>query len=303
MKPPAAFSALPPATRGVILMFLCAMGYAFTFMTVRQLSATYSVYELVLFRTAIGTAVQLPWLFRVGIGTLRTPRWKLYGLRAFLVYSGNLSWFYALSQMPLADATALSFLSPLISALVLAVWLREKLHGSRIVAFVLGLAGAMVIIRPGFAEVGIATVAMIYTACAYGAATAFTRGLTLTEDPNAVVFYMFAINFPIALGPGLWHWTTPVLGDAGWIAAFALLSFLSQVFMTKSLALAEAAVVMPSFYLQLPLVALIGFVVFGQIPEIWLVPGGLLIVGGSYYSVWSESRRRRAAMRADKAQA
>lgn len=295
MKPPAAYSALPAATRGVILMFLCAMGYAFTFVTVRQLSASYSVYELVLFRTAIGTAVQLPWLLRVGIGALRTSRWKLYGLRAFLVYSGNLSWFYALSHMPLADATALSFLSPLISAIVLAVWLREKLHGSRIAALLLGLAGALVIIRPGFAEIGLATVAMIYTACAYGAAIAFTRGLTLTEDPNAVVFYMFAINVPIAFGPAMAHWTMPVLGDAGWIAAFALLSFLSQVFMTKSLALAEAAVVMPSFYLQLPLVALLGFVVFAQMPDLWLIPGGLLIVGGSYYSVWSESRRRRAA--------
>lgn len=298
MRAPAFYSALPAPTRGVILMFLSAMSYAFTFVTIRELAATFSVYELVLLRAAIGTAVQLPWLMRMGLGALKTRRWKLYGLRAVLVYSGNLSWFYALSHMALADATALSFLSPLVSTVVLAVWLRERLFGTRLTALLLGLAGAMVIIRPGFAEIGLATIAMIYTANAYGAAMAFTRGLTLTENPNTVVFYMFALNFPLSLGPGLWHWTMPAWGDAGWIIAFALLSLMSQVFMTKSLALAEAAVVMPSYYLQLPLVALLGFVAFGQIPEIWLVPGAVLIVGGSYFSVLSESRRRRRAARA-----
>jgi drug/metabolite transporter (DMT)-like permease len=63
--------------------------------------------------------------------------------------------------------------------------------------------------------------------------------------------------------------------------------------MTRSLALAEAAVVMPSYYLQLPFVALFGYVLFGQVPEIWLIPGALLIIGGSYYALRSESRKRR----------
>lgn len=295
MRAPAAYSALPAPTRGVILMLLCSVSYAMTFVTVRELSTTFSVYQLVLFRTAIGTAAQLPWLMGAGLGALRTGRWKLYGTRGLLVYTGNLCWFYALAHMTLADATALSFLNPLFAALILALWLRERLTPVRLAALLLGFAGAMVIIRPGFAEMTLATAAMIYTAAAYGASTAVTRGLTLTEDPNAVVFYMFAINLPLALGPGLYHWTPPAWADAGWIAAFALLSLLSQVFMTKSLALAEAAVVMPSYYMQLPLVAVFGFFLFGQVPEVWLIPGALLIVGGSYWSVWSESRRRRAA--------
>lgn len=297
MKAPAFYIVLPAPTRGVILMFLSAMCYALTFATVRELSETFSVYQLVLFRTAIGTAVMLPWLYRSGLRTLYTSRWKLYGLRAVAVYTGNLCWFYALAYIVLADATALSFLMPLFTAVILAVWLRERLTGSRLVALFLGLAGAIVIIRPGFAEISVATIAMLYTSVAYGAATAFTRSLTTTDNSGAVVFYMFALNFPLALGPGLVHWTDPGWVDAGWIAAFAILSLYAQIFMTKSLALAEAAVVMPSYYLQLPFVALFGFVLFGQVPEIWLIPGAILIIGGSYYSVLSESRKRRAAER------
>ena len=69
--------------------------------------------------------------------------------------------------------------------------------------------------------------------------------------------------------------------------------------MTRALALADAVVVMPTFYIQLPLAALLGFLLFGQVPEIWLMPGAALIIGGSYYSLWSEARGRRAKMNRD----
>lgn len=296
MRPPAFYADLPVATRAIVLMACSAFSYALTFVTVRELTETFSVYQLVLFRAAIGTAVMLPWLFRSGAGVLRTTRWKLYGLRSLAVYSGNLCWFYALAHIALADATALSFLAPLFTALILAFWVREELSGSRLTAFFLGLAGAFVIIRPGFAEVGTAMIAMLYTTVVYGGATAATRVLAKTENPNAVVFYMFAINLPLALGPGVYHWTTPLPSAWLLIGAFAVLSLYSQIFMTQSLALAESAVVMPTFYFQLPLAALFGFFLFGQVPDIWLIPGAALIIGGSYYSIWSESRRRRAAV-------
>lgn len=290
----AAYTALPVQTRAVILMTLSALFYALTFVSVRALSETFSVYQLVMFRAAIGTLVLLPWLFRSGVNVLRTDQWKLYGSRAVIVYAGNLCWFYALAHMALADATALSFLMPVFTSLILAFWMGESLKLPRVVSLVLGFAGAFVVIRPGFVEIGSATIAMVFTTVAYGAATAMTRVLTHRDDPNVVVFYMFALNLPLTLGPGVWHWTTPALWDWGLIAAFALLSLYSQIFMTRSLALAEAVVVMPTFYLQLPLAAIFGFFLFGQVPEIWLIPGAILIIGGSYYSLWSEARQRRA---------
>lgn len=294
MKAPAAYTALPVATRAVILMVMSALSYALTYVTIRELTETFSVYQLVLFRTGIGTAVMLPWLFRSGVRVLKTSRWKLDGMRALAVYTGNLCWFYALAEMALADATALSFLMPVFAALILAFWMREQLNGARLSALFMGLAGAFVIIRPGFAEVGLATISMLYTTIVYGGAMAVTRVLAKTEDSNAVVFYMFALNLPLALGPGVYHWTPPSPSLWLLIGAFAVLSLYSQIFMTRSLALAEAAVVMPSFYLQLPIAALFGFFLFEQVPDIWLIPGAILIIGGSYYSVWSESRRRRA---------
>ena len=295
MRAPAAYLALPVQSRAIILMTVSAIAYALTFVTVRELSETFSVYMLVMLRAAIGTAIMLPWLYRSGIGVLRTSQAGLYGFRAIIVYTGNLCWFYALAKMSLADATALSFLMPVFTAVILAIWMGELLNGPRIVSLALGLAGAFVVIRPGFAEVGLATIGMLYTTVAYGGATAVTRVLTYKDDANVVVFYMFALNLPLALGPGIYHWTPPTPADWLLIGVFALLSLYSQIYMTRALALAEAVVVMPTFYLQLPLAALFGFFLFGQVPEIWLIPGAVLIIGGSYYSLWSEARRRRAA--------
>lgn len=289
------WNALPAATQGTALMFLSSMCYALTFVTIRQLGETFSVYQLVLFRTFLGTAVMMPWVMRSGIGALRTKRRGVYALRAIAVYTGNLTWFYALTNITLADATTLSFTAPLFAVVILAVWLKEKLDAWRLAALLIGLGGAVVIIRPGFAEIHIATIGMIYTAVTYGYAMAATRALTLTENSKAVVFYMFAINLPVSAGPAIAHWTMPGWVDLPWIVAFGILSLWSQSLMTKSFALAEAAVVMPTFYLQLPLVALLGFLLFAQVPEIWLIPGAAMIIGGSYLSVWSEARKRRRA--------
>ena len=81
-----------------ILMALSAIAYALTFVTVRALSEMFSVYMLVMLRAAIGTAILIPWLYRSGVGVLRTTQARLYGLRAVIVYTGNLCWFYALRQ-------------------------------------------------------------------------------------------------------------------------------------------------------------------------------------------------------------
>lgn len=281
-------------TRGVVLMLLSSLAYALSFTTVRELSERFSVYQLVLFRTSLGTAVMLPWLFRQGFVALRTRRWKLYVFRALLVYTANLCWFYALAHMDLADATTLSFLGPLIAVLILAAFVGEGLGRARVFALLMGFAGALLIIRPGFSEVGPEIFAALYMALGYGIATAVIRALTMSENTNAIVFYMFALNLVLALAPGIVHWRPPVWSDAPWILAFGVLSLLAQLFMTRSLACAEAAVVMPTYYLQLPLVALLGFLVFDQRPGGWLLPGALLIVGGSYVSVWGEFKVRRA---------
>lgn len=176
------------ALRGVLWMIAAAFFYAFTFASIRALTADYSVFEVTFFRAMFGVAFMMPWLLRAGPAALQTRRWKLYGLRAIVTYSGMVCWFYGLAHLNLADATAIMFTAPLLTVLCLSVSLGERVGTRRWVAILCGFAGALIIIRPGLVELSLAAVAVVFTAVTYGISNAQTRALATTEQANAVVF-------------------------------------------------------------------------------------------------------------------
>lgn len=286
---------LPDATRGVLWMAISSVFYALTFITVRELSHTFPVFELVFFRSAVGMLAMLPWLMRAGPGALRTTRWSIYGLRVVVTYTGMLCWFYGLANLPLADATALIFTSPFFTVMMLRLTMGERVGFRRWFAISIGFSGALVIIRPGFALVGLATMGLMYTAVAYGASNAATRALAMTENPNAVVFYMFTLVVPLAAIPAALVWVMPGWSDILLIVLFGVLSLVAMQCMTRALGAAPAGVVMPVFYLQLPFVAILAFAFFDEIPDIWIWLGGAIICGSAYYVARFESRRARTA--------
>ena len=282
---------MPAVTRGVLWMLASSFFYALTYITVRELSHGFSVFEVSFFRAVVATIVMLPWLVRAGPGALRTTRIRLYGFRAVFTYSGMVCWFYGLANLPLADATALIFTAPFFAVLILSVAIGETVGPRRWIAIAVGFLGAMIIVRPGFAEISLATAAVMYTSIAYGGSNASTRALAITENPNAVVFYMFALVVPISALPAAFYWTWPHWSDAPMIVAFGVLSLVSMTCLTRSLAHAPAAIVMPIFYLQLPFVAILAYVRYGEAPGPFIWFGGVIICAAGYYIARSETRR------------
>jgi drug/metabolite transporter (DMT)-like permease len=284
---------LPPALIGIAWMIAGCAAYALCYATIRELTASFSVFQITFFRAAIGMLVMLPWLMRVGLGGLRTGRQRLYGLRAVITYTGMVCWFYGLAHMGLADATALMFTAPFFTVIFLSLVIGERVGLGRWAAIATGFVGALVIVRPGFAEVGLATLALIYVAVSYGVTNAFTRMLAMTEPTNAVVFYMFALVLPLSLVPAALTWTMPLAGDVPMILAFGILSVAAMQCWTRALAAAPGSIVMPISYLQLPFVGLVAFAFYGEVPgwHIWL--GGAIIVASSYTVARAEARRAR----------
>lgn len=280
------------ALRGIVWMIAATVFYAFTFVTIRELSRDFSVVELSFLRASMGMLVMLPWLARAGLAALRTSRLGLYCVRAVTTYTGMVCWFHGLANVPLADATALLFTSPLFTVAFLAITLGERVGGRRLGAILLGFAGAMIVIRPGFSAMTWPVVALLYTTVAYGAVNAITRSLAMSEKANAVVFYQFALVVPVSAGPAAFDWITPGYGDLPLILAFGALSLISMQCFTRALGAAPAAVVMPVFYLQLPLVAAMAFVFYGEVPDIWVWVGGAVICFASYDIARGEVRPR-----------
>ncbi len=283
--------------RGIAWMMAATFFYAFTFVAIRELTRDFSVFELAFLRAAMGLLAMLPWLAGAGLAGLRTSRLKLYCVRAVVTYSGMGCWFYGLANVKLADATALLFTSPLFTVAILAVVRGERVTGRRGAALAAGFAGAMIIIRPGFADIALPVVALLYTTVAYGAVNAITRSLALTDNANAVVFYQFALVVPVSAGPAALDWITPGWGDAPMILVFGALSVVSMQCFTRARGAAPAAVVMPVFYLQLPVIAVLAFVFYGEVPDLWVWIGGAVICWASYDIARRETRGKAADRR------
>ena len=283
--------------RGALWMAAAAFLFALVYVTIRRLAETLSIFELVFLRALLGLIFMAPWLMRAGVVALRTTRGGLYGLRVLFAYSGMVCWFYGLANMPLADATSLMFTMPLFAVLLAALALGERVGIHRWGATVVGFAGALVIVRPGIIEVGLATVAVLYTAVAYGAGNIVTKALTRTDSSNAVVFYHFVLMTLVSAVPAALVWRTPTLAELPWILGFGVLSALAQQCVTRSYAAAPASVVTPFNYLKLPFVAAVAFLWIGETPDPWTWLGAAVIFASTWFTAHREARQSRAEAR------
>jgi drug/metabolite transporter (DMT)-like permease len=199
------------AVRGVLWMVLSSMFYALIYVVVRGLAGKFDVNQIVFFRAVLGSTFMLPWLFSVGLSALRTPKIWLYMWRMFFSYIGAVAWMYGIAGMPLADANALMFTMPLFTLVLAAIMLSERPGVHRWSATAVGFAGALIILRPGVIEISFAAVSTLFAAAAFSAALIGSKKLTATENPNAMVFYLYTLMIPCAAAGAYFHWTPPVL--------------------------------------------------------------------------------------------
>ena len=273
--------AAPGAFRGILWMLLSSLFYALIYCVVRGLSETFPANQIVFFRAVLGAAFMLPWVLAAGPGTLRTGRLGLYAWRMSFSYLGALGWMYGIAGMPLADASALLF-----TVLMAALWLGERPDARRWAATVAGFAGVLAVLRPGAVEVSAPAVATLAAAAAFAAALIGTKKLTVTENPNAMVFYLYALMIPPSALGALWGWTAPAAADVPLLAALGLCTVGAQQCQTRAFRAAPASLVVIVTYVQMPLIALLSWLLFGQATGPWTWIGAAVICAGA----WSAGR-------------
>lgn len=264
-------------------MIFAALFFAGIGVCGRALGGRIGAFEVVAFQTAITTLLMVPWLVMGGFRKLVTRRYAAYGLRAVVSMIAMASMFHALRTLPVADAMALVYTAGLFTVMIAAVALREAVGIERWIALVVGFVGALIVIRPGFAQFSWASVLMVVSALTFGAANVYTRYLATTEDANAIVFYNSFLMGLLALPPALADWHMPVWADAPSILTLGVVTLLAQHCFTRSFVYAPPAIVMPAYYLLLPFSAVIGYFVFDEVPDIWVWIGGVVICGSTYY--------------------
>ena len=272
-------------------MLLSSVFYALIYVVVRGLTDSFPVNQIVFFRALFGSMFMLPWVFSVGLAGLRTAKKHLYFWRMLFSFIGAVAWMHGIAGMPLADANALMFTMPLFTVIFAAIWLAERPGSHRWTATLLGLVGALIVLRPGYIEISFAALATLFAAATFAVALICTTALTRTENPNAMVFYLYTLMIPPAAVTMIWDWTTPALSDAPMLLALGLCTVGAQQCQTRAFRAAQASLVVIVNYVQLPLIALLGYLAFGQSTDIWTWAGAAVICGSTYYVSYRETRK------------
>jgi drug/metabolite transporter (DMT)-like permease len=266
---------------------------------VRELLDTMGTFQILFFRASVSFLMVLAVLPRYGAAALRTRRIGLHATRDVLHFGGQAAWVYAISVLPLATVFAIEFTMPVWTAVLATLLLGERLNQGRIVMLVLGLAGILIILRPGFAVVHPGALATLAAAIAFASVMVATKRLSATDSPLAVLFYMSVIQMPLGLATALPGWVPPTTADLPWILAVGGAGFGSHYCLTRAFMHADATFVVPLDFLRLPLIAVVGALFYAEPIELATFLGAAVICAGIYYSLTRERPARRGPPRPD----
>ena len=285
---------LNQAFRAIFWMIFAGLCYTLLASIVRYLSEWISSFELAFFRCLFAVLFLTPLIARSGLDGLKTSRLPMHCLRMVFSYGGILSSFYAFSLMPVADVYALQFTTPLFTMILAVLFLKERVGTSAFIATIVGFAGTLVIIRPGFAEVSAVIAAPLISAVSYAGANVTIKSLSRTESTLVITLYLNLLSLPLALVPALFVWTTPAREHVPWLIALGIISVMAQFSLTHAIGKVDARVIQPFDFVRMPVAALAGYVFFSELPDIWIWVGAAIIFISSYYVLSSESRSQTA---------
>ncbi len=274
---------------GAAFFFSCLSG------VIRELGQGMHPFEVAFFRNLFGLAFMLPWIVYRGLGTLRTQRFSLYGWRALLSLASMLAWFTALAMLPFEQAIALSFTAPLFATAGAALFLGETVRARRWTATILGFVGVLLILRPGVEGLSLGAGLAILSSVIMAVLTLIVKNLSRTEPSDAIVTYMVLLLTPMSLVPALFVWTWPDPATWLWLFAMGALGSLGHMCYMRSFARADASAVMPYDYTRLLFAAVIGYLAFAEIPDLFTWVGAAIIACSAIYIARREAALARAA--------
>ncbi len=269
--------------------------FSFTAMAVaaRELAADLGTFQMLALRSAFGVVLVTLLLARGGFAQLKAAHLQLHATRNVIHFCGQLGWFYAIGLIPLATVFAIEFTAPLWTAVFAAIFLRERLTAVRIAAVVLGIAGVLLILRPGLATVEPAALAMLAGALFFGLTHVVTKKLSAHDSALCILFWMSVMQLVFSLLPALAHWAPLTQTHLPWVSVLGVTGVSAHFCMVKALACADATVVVPLDFLRLPLIGLLGYVYYGEAMDGWLIAGAALILCGNTVSLLRENARGR----------
>jgi drug/metabolite transporter (DMT)-like permease len=283
--------------RSILLVVLWMSGalvsFSATAVAVRALARTFSVFEMLALRNAAGALILLGFALAMPElrAALRPRRMGLHAVRNVVHFGGTYAWTLGVTLLPLATVFALEFTTPVWVAGLAVLLLGERLTASRLVAIVLGFAGVIVILRPGLESLQPASLVVLGAALGFALTAIATKTLTRTVSTFAILFWMNVMQLPLNLaGSDPTFWSRIGSAQALPIAGIAICGLFSHFCLTNAYRYGDATMVVPLDFLRIPLIALVGWQLYGESLDPFVFLGSVLIIAGILWNLRSEAR-------------
>ena len=295
LKPPSrigdTYSPTLDNVRGILWMLMAVTTLTAMFAIIKQMTLELPVFVVALSRTFFSLCILVPWLVRSGRAGIRTTRLKTHFLRAICGTAAFVMLVFALEHLILADAMVLAFTSPFWSILISALVLGEILRRWRIGAALVGFCGVLMIVKP---QGGIEPAMLLALGSAVMTSSAMItmKSLSSTEPPTRIVFYFMLFGTLVLIPPAALTWETPDSLQFAWLLAAGVLGAAGQAFLARAYDAGEVGVVAPFDFLRLPIAALLGFLIFHELPDVWSAVGTGIIAASAIYLLRRSAKER-----------
>jgi drug/metabolite transporter (DMT)-like permease len=278
---------------GIAWMALSGLAFVGVNGVVKHLGTEVPAAQSAFIRFAFGVVFFLPMLPALMRSRFPAQVWGMFGWRAALHVAAVVFWFYAMARVPVAEMSAIAFLNPVIVLVIAGLLLGERLGLRQWLVVMAALAGALMVLRPGFREVSDGHLAQIAATLCFAASYIFAKRLAVLV-PAGIVVAVLSLSVTVALAPlAWWQWQPVTLVQLGWLGIVAALATLGHYAMTRAFSAATLAVTQPVTFLNIVWSAALGALAFNEGLDPWVIAGGATIIGAVWLNSWVEARRGR----------
>jgi drug/metabolite transporter (DMT)-like permease len=286
---------MSPTVKGALWMLGAIVSFPVMAISGRELSQSLDTFELMMYRSAIGfLIVALLLTMSQRWQEVTTQRLGTHILRNLVHFAGQNLWFYAIAMIPLAQVFALEFTTPIWVIVLSPLLVGERLTGMRAACAAIGFAGILIVARPGQATLDSGLLAAAGCAIFFALTYLTTKQLTRSVTVGCILFYLTGIQLLLGLAAAAWDrdvaW--PSAADWPFVVAVAVGGLVAHYCITRALSLAPAAIVAPIDFARLPVIAILGWLLYAEALEPAVLVGAVLIFGANYLNIWTETRRR-----------
>jgi len=284
-------------TKAILWMLYACFGAALMTIFVKILSYKINVFQMVFFRNLIALVMFLPWLLKHGdawydLTHAKTSQYKIYLLRAINGFVVMNLYFYVLTIVPLTVVASLSFISPIVTALLAIIFFGERYGVHRWFALIMGFVGVLIVIRPGTEDFDINSLWVLVIASMWSIAGIIIKFASKSDDPKKIVFYMVFMMTPLSVPMAYLNWQPVPTEAIPYILALGIVSNIFQVALSRAISLTDFSTILPYDFSRLVFVTILTYFVFDEVIDFQTAIGAVVIMSSAVYASYREKLKK-----------